>query len=412
MAMKESVLDRFSRYVKINTRSQEESETYPSTACQWDLLRLLEKEMKDLGLKDVELDSWGYLFGTLPGNSPKKVPTLAFLAHVDTSPEVSGEGVKPVLHKNYQGGDIVLPGDPSQVIKAEENPALARQIGNTIITSDGTTLLGSDDKAGIAAILTMADWFLCHPEVKRGPQRIIFNPDEETGTGTLHLDPAKIKADYAYTADGGGLGEIENETFNAAAATVTVKGYNVHPGYAKDKMVNALKIAARFLQMLPAEMCPEKTDGRQGYIHPLHFTGDISEAVVKFILRDFEWSGIEEKVKILEHAAALVRTEHPKATLEVSWKEQYRNMRFYIDKDPKVVEYAMEASRRAGAEPHLLFIRGGTDGSALTLKGLLTPNIFTGGHNFHSKQEWNSVEWMEKAVATLVETVKIWEERA
>lgn len=410
--MQETVLDRFLRYVKVNTCSKEESETYPSTACQWDLLRLLEGEMKTLDLQDVKLDQWGYCFGTLPGNSPKKVPTVAFIAHVDTSPEVSGEGVKPVLHRNYQGGDITLPGDPEQVIKVAENPNLAKQVGHTLITADGTTLLGSDDKAGIAEILTMADHLLSHPEIKRGPLRFVFTPDEEVGMGTAHLETATIAADYAYTVDGGELGEIENETFNAAGATLTVKGFNVHPGYAKDKMVHAGRIAARFVEMLPALAAPETTTGRQGYWHPLSINGDVSNATVKMILRDFEWSGIEAKVKYLEHCVEVLRAQFPRAGIELAWKEQYRNMRYPIDQDPKVVENAMEAARRAGVEPLLHFIRGGTDGSALTLKGLLTPNIFTGGHNFHSKQEWNSVEWMEKAVQVLVETVKVWEERS
>ena len=410
--MKETVLDRFLRYVKVNTRSQEDSETYPSTSCQWDLLRMLEGEMKTLGLLDVKLDRWGYCLGTLPANSPKKVPTVAFLAHVDTSPEVSGEGVKPVLHQNYQGGDIVLPGDPEQVINVSENPNLARQVGHTIITADGTTLLGSDDKAGIAEIMTLVDHLASHPEIKHGPIRVGFNPDEEVGMGTAHLEVAAVAADYAYTVDGGELGEIENETFNAAGATLTVRGFNVHPGYAKDKMVHAGRIAARFVEMLPALAAPETTEKRQGYWHPLSIQGDVSEATVKMILRDFEWPGIEAKVKYLEHCVEVLRAQFPKAAIELAWKEQYRNMRYPIDQDPRVVENAMEAVRRSGAEPLLHFIRGGTDGSALTLKGLLTPNIFTGGHNFHSKQEWNSVEWMEKAVQVLVETVKVWEERA
>jgi tripeptide aminopeptidase len=410
--MYETVLDRFLRYVKVNTRAKEDSDTYPSTPGQWDLLRMLEGEMKALGLHDVTLDRWGYCFGTLPGNSPKKVPTVAFLAHVDTSPEVSGEGVKPVLHRNYQGGDIVLPGDPAQVIKASENPNLARQIGHTIVTSDGTTLLGSDDKAGIAEIMTLVDYLLAHPEIPRGPIRVGFNPDEEVGMGTAHLEAAAVGADYAYTVDGGELGEIENETFNAAAATLTVKGFNVHPGYAKDKMVHAGRIAARFVEMLPALAAPETTAGREGYWHPLSIHGDVSEATVKMILRDFEWAGIEAKVKYLEHGVEVLRAQFPRAGIELAWKEQYRNMRYPIEKDPKVVDHAMEACRRAGVEPKLHSIRGGTDGSALTLKGLLTPNIFTGGHNFHSKQEWNSVEWMEASVRTLVEVVKIWEERS
>ena len=368
--------------------------------------------MKTLGLLDVKLDRWGYCLGTLPANSPKKVPTVAFLAHVDTSPEVSGEGVKPVLHQNYQGGDIVLPGDPEQVINVSENPNLARQVGHTIITADGTTLLGSDDKAGIAEIMTLVDHLASHPEIKHGPIRVGFNPDEEVGMGTAHLEVAAVAADYAYTVDGGELGEIENETFNAAGATLTVRGFNVHPGYAKDKMVHAGRIAARFVEMLPALAAPETTEKRQGYWHPLSIQGDVSEATVKMILRDFEWPGIEAKVKYLEHCVEVLRAQFPKAAIELAWKEQYRNMRYPIDQDPRVVENAMEAVRRSGAEPLLHFIRGGTDGSALTLKGLLTPNIFTGGHNFHSKQEWNSVEWMEKAVQVLVETVKVWEERA
>lgn len=409
--MKKDILDRFLRYVKVNTRSQEGVEKYPSTDCQWDLLKILKKEMEEMGLKEIELDRYGYLFGTLPSNSKKEVPAICFIAHVDTSPEVSGENVKPIIHKNYNGGDIKLPLE-NQIIKYSENPELKRAKGHTIITSSGDTLLGADDKAGIAEILSAIEYLIKHPEIKHGKIRVLFTPDEETGQGTKYLDINKIGAKFAYTVDGGSLGEVENETFNAASMTLKATGYNVHPGYAKDKMVNAIRAVSHFVSLLPPNKSPEATEKREGYIHPLSIQGDVSEAKVKMILRDFEWEGIEEKRRYIEKLKDIVQELYPKTKLEVQFEEQYRNMRYHLEKKPEVVNYAIEAVKRLKIKPVLKYIRGGTDGSALTLKGILTPNLFAGGQNFHSKQEWISLEWMELAAKTIIEIAKIWEEKS
>lgn len=407
--MKEKVLERFIRYVKVNTRSMEGSDSYPSTPCQWDLLNILKKEMEEIGLKEIELDKYGYLFGTLPANTKKNVPPICFIAHIDTSPEVSGENVKPMLHKAYKGGDISLPS--GEIIRYKENPELAKVKGHSIITSSGDTLLGADDKAGIAEILTALEYLIKHPEIKHGKIRVLFTPDEEIGQGTKHLDLKKIGAKFAYTVDGGALGEVENETFNAGAMTLIAKGYNVHPGYAKGKMVNAIRALTHFISLLPSKKSPENTEKREGYIHPLSIQGDVSEAKVKMILRDFEWEGIEEKKNYLEKLKDIVQEIYPKTKLEIQFEEQYRNMRYYLEKNPEVVNYAIEAVKRLKIKPVLKYIRGGTDGSALTLKGILTPNIFAGGQNFHSKQEWISLEWMELATKTIIEIIKIWEEK-
>jgi len=407
--MKEKILERFIRYVKVNTQSKEGSDKYPSTDCQWDLLKILKKEMEEMGLTEIELDSFGYLFGTLPANVKKNVPPICFIAHIDTSPEVSGENVKPLIHKNYDGRDIVLPYE-NQVIKVSENPELTKVKGNAIITSSGDTLLGADDKAGVAEILSAIEYLKEHPEIKHGKIRILFTPDEEVGQGTKYLDLKKIGTKFAYTVDGGSLGEVENETFNAASMTLTATGYNVHPGYAKDKMVNALRAISHFVSLLPPLKSPEATEKREGYIHPLSIQGDVSEAKVKMILRDFEWEGIEEKKKYLENLRDIVQEIYPKTKLELKFEEQYRNMRYHLEKNPEVVNYAIEAVKRLKIKPVLKYIRGGTDGSALTLKGILTPNLFAGGQNFHSKQEWISLEWMELATKTLIEIAKIWAE--
>lgn len=408
--MKEKILERFLRYVKVNTRSMEGSDSYPSTPCQWDLLNILKKEMEEIGLVEIELDKYGYLFGTLPSNTNKNVPPICFIAHVDTSPEVSGENVKPILHKAYKGGDISLPS--GEVIRYKENPELAKAKRHSIITSSGDTLLGADDKAGIAEILTALEYLIKHPEIKHGKIRILFTPDEETGEGTKHLDLKKIGAKFAYTVDGSSLGEVENETFNAASMTITAKGYNVHPGYAKDKMINAIRALTHFVSLLPPKKSPESTEKREGYIHPLSIQGDVSEAKVKMILRDFEWEGIEEKKNYLEKLKDIVQEIYPKTKLEIQFEEQYRNMRYHLEKNPEVVNYAIEAVKRLKIKPILKYIRGGTDGSALTLKGILTPNLFAGGQNFHSKQEWISLEWMELATKTIIEIIKIWEEKS
>lgn len=406
------IVDRFLHYVQLDTQSDPESQTFPSTEGQWDLLRHLKEELEALGLREVVLDQHGYLKGTLPSNHPSQgVPILCFIAHVDTSYEVSGKGVKPQIITNYDGKDIHLPGDSDQVIKVEENPNLKKVIGHDLITSDGTTLLGADDKAGIAEIMTMLEYFVQHPEIPRGTIKVLFTPDEEIGKGTEHLDVASLGADYGYTVDGSTLGEIENETFTAAGGKIIVKGYNVHPGYAKDKLVNAARILGELMVGFPFDEAPETTEEREGYYHPLSLKGDVSQGELQFILRDFEVEGMEKKKNYLRDLVEKIKKKYPKASIELEINDQYKNMRYILEKHPKVVNYALEAVRRAGVEPKLQFIRGGTDGAQLCYKNLPTPNIFAGGQNFHSKQEWISIQWMEKAVATLIELVKIWYEK-
>ncbi|HDP66911.1 MAG TPA: peptidase T [Candidatus Marinimicrobia bacterium] len=415
--MQNTMLDRFFRYVKIDTQSQEGIEDkYPSTAKQKELLSLLVDELKALGLKDAEMDQYGYVMATLPSNlSPgdsKKVPVIGLIAHVDTSPEVSGANVKPIIHKDYQGDDLVLPGDPNQVLRIDENPALRNHIGHDIITSDGTTLLGADDKAGIAEIMTLLEYLRDHPEIKHGALRIGFTPDEEIGAGTKFFDVKKFAADYAYTVDGETVGEIENETFNAAAATFTVHGINVHPGYAKNKLVNAIKIVADIITDLKNDPSPETTEKREGYLHPYILEGGVEKASVKFLIRDFEQAGMKTKAEHLKQVREKISQQYSKAKIELEIKDSYQNMKVKLDEDPKVVDYALEAVSRAGIEPQLQLIRGGTDGARLCFMGLPTPNIFTGGHNFHGKLEWIAVQAMKEAVDTLIELVQIWVEKS
>jgi tripeptide aminopeptidase len=414
---KESVLDRFLRYVKIDTQSQEDSEGYPSTAKQLDLLRTLAGELKDLGVVDATIDAHGYVTGTVPATLPAeqaaKVPVVGFIAHVDTSPAITGAGVKPVIHKNYRGGDIVLPGDPSQVISPKEYPNLEkRYIGMDIVTSDGTTLLGADDKAGVAEIMTAVDLFMRNPGIRRGAIKIGFTPDEEIGAGTKYFDVKAFGADFAYTLDGGPLGEIEFETFNAFLATVKIQGIGVHPGYAKDKLVNAIRVLADIVTRLPKEMAPETTEAREGYIHPYDFQGQAEAVTVKLLLRDFDMEGIEKEKTILTNVVEEVRALYPKARIDLEFKEQYLNMRYPLEKEPRVLKYAEEAIRRTGIEPHYTLIRGGTDGAKLTYSGLLTPNLFAGGEAFHSKIEWVPVQVMEKAIETIVNLAVVWAERS
>ncbi len=415
--MTQSLIERFYRYVKIDTQSQEDVlDRYPSTEKQKDLSALLVKELKALGLHDAEMDEYGYVMATCPGNLSEnqadKVPVIGFLGHVDTSPEVSGKDVKPILQENYQGGDIVLPGDSTQVIKAEDNPELKNNIGNDIITSDGTTLLGADNKAGIAEIMTMLEVLNRNPEIKHGYLRIGFTPDEETGSGTKYFDVKKFGADFAYTVDGGTAGEIENETFTASAAVYKIYGVNVHPGYAKGKLVNGIRIVADIIKLLESEPAPETTEKREGYLHPYVIQGGVEEVTLKLLIRDFDMDGVEEKSKRLKAIQKEVADKYPKANIDLEISESYKNMRYKLDKDPRVVEYAMEAVRRTGMEPRLQLIRGGTDGAKLSFQGLLTPNIFTGGQNFHSKLEWVPVQWMEKTVETLIQLVQIWVEKS
>ncbi|MDZ7393476.1 MAG: peptidase T [candidate division KSB1 bacterium] len=410
--MAQTVVERFLRYVAIDTQSAEDAATFPSTDKQKVLGKMLVEEFQAMGLK-ARMDEHGYVYAELPANGPDTIPTIGFIAHLDTSPDVSGEGVRPIIHRNYQGGDIVLPGDPGVVIRAAENPALANQIGNDIITADGTTLLGADDKAGIAEILTAVEHLLAHPEIPRGPIKIAITPDEEVGQGTKFFDVEAFGADYAYTVDGETVGEIENETFCADTVVLTVHGVNVHPGYAKGKMVNAIKIAAEIIDQLPKNsLSPETTEGREGYLHPNSITGGVEQTTIKFLVRDFTVEGLKRHEELLRVLADKVMARHPRARLEFEVQESYRNMKYKLDEDPKVVEYALEAVRRVGLQPKLSLIRGGTDGARLCYQGLLTPNIFTGGHNFHSRQEWISVQDMEKAVAVLVELVRVWAEKS
>ena len=410
---REALLERFLRYVQKDTQSQEGVEAYPSTAKQTDFLKELAEELKALGLQDVHLDEHSYLTATLPATTSKEVPVIGLIAHVDTSPEVSGANVKPVIHRNYQGQVLRLPGDPDVVLDPAENEELRKHIGEDIITSDGTTLLGADDKAGIAEILTAVEYLLQHPEIEHGKIRLAFTPDEEVGRGTDFFDVKAFGADYAYTVDGESAGQIANETFCADTMTVRFHGVNVHPGYAKGKLVNAIKLVAKFIEKLPKDrLSPETTEGKEGYVHPYVLEGGVEKAEVKLLIRDFTVEGLKEKEDFLAKLAAEVVEEEPRARVETEVKESYRNMRYKLDEEPKVVEYAMEAVRRAGMEPVLSSIRGGTDGARLSYQGLLTPNIFTGGHNFHSKREWISLQDMERAVKTLVNLVQVWAEKA
>lgn len=409
---RDRMMQRFFRYVQRDTQSKEDVDGYPSTATQTKFMRELASELEELGLQDVRLDKHSYLTATIPATTGEKVPVIGLIAHVDTSPEVSGKGVKPVIQRNYQGGPIRLPGDLDVVIDPEENPALSACIGHDIITSDGTTLLGADDKAGVAEIVTAAECLLAHPEIEHGTVRLAFTPDEEVGRGTDFFDVKAFGADYAYTVDGEVVGEIENETFCADSMTVRFLGVNVHPGYAKGKLVNAIKLTSRLIDKLPKDsLSPETTEGREGYVHPHAISGGVETAEVKLLIRDFTVEGLKEKEAALENLARSVVENEPRARVETDVKESYRNMRYKLDGDPKVVDYALEAVRRAGVEPKLASIRGGTDGARLCYEGLLTPNIFTGGHSFHSKREWISLQDMEKAVETLIHLLQVWAEK-
>lgn len=406
-------VDRLLKYVSFDTQSSEQSDTFPSTLKQMELGRELVAQLSEMGALEAEMDSHGYVTATIPATSSKKVPTIGLIAHMDTSPDVSGANVRPLIHRNYRGGDIVLTGEPNVVLRAAENPELANQIGNDIITSDGTTLLGADNKAGIAEIFDAAHYLLRHPEIPHGKIRIGVTPDEEVGNGTQYFSLEKFAADYAYTIDGETAGEVENETFSADSVSIKFKGVNVHPGYAKGKMVNAIKIAADFIQRLPADtLSPESTEKREGYVHPNSITGGVEETTIKFLIRDFTVDGLKEKEEYLKNLVQQVLARWPKAAHEFKVEESYRNMKYKLDQAPGVVEFALEAVRRAGLKPKLNIIRGGTDGSRLSYIGLLTPNIFTGGHNFHSRTEWISIQDMQAAVRTIIELVKVWEEKS
>ena len=413
-SLRDACLKRFLTYVAFDTQSDENSETYPSTAKQLDLLRHLERELRALGLRDAAIDEHGYVFATIPATSKKKnVPVVGFIAHVDTSPEMPGASVKPIVHRNYRGGDIALPDDPAAVLKFADNPWLSDQIGCDIVTASGTTLLGADNKAGVAEIVTAAEYLLAHPEIPHGPIRIGFTPDEEVGNGTKYFDVAKFGAACAYTMDGETRGEIEMETFSADAMTITFQGFNTHPGYAKGKMVNAIKLAADFIDRLPKDRTsPETTDGYEGYVHPYVVHASVDKTSVKLLIRDFKDAGLGDKEAWLESLARETSRDWPGSTVECKVEESYRNMKTVLDDHPQVVENAREAIRRVGLKLREHPIRGGTDGSRLCFMGLPTPNIFAGEHNFHSRLEWVSAQDMELATTVIVELAKVWEERA
>jgi tripeptide aminopeptidase len=407
-----TAVERFLEYVKVDTQSDPHSPTQPSTMKQKDLSRKLVQELQDLGITDAELDEHGYVYATLPSNTDKDVPTICFCSHVDTSPDCSGKDVKPMIHENYQGQDLVLPDDPNQVIRLSDHPKLDNQFGNDIITASGTTLLGADNKAGVAEIMDMVHFFVKNPSVKHGPIRILFTPDEEIGRGVDKVDMEKLNADFGYTVDGEKRGSLEDETFSADAAIVTINGISAHPGFAKGKLVNAIKVAASFLEALPQELSPEATEGREGFLHPHYISGQAEQISLRFILRDFDTSKLEEKAELLRAAAKQAQQKWVGSTIEVEIKEQYRNMKEVLDEHPQVVEYAVEAIKRAGMDPLRSSIRGGTDGSRLSFMGLPCPNIFAGEHAFHSKHEWVSRQDMEKAVMTCVHIACLWEENA
>jgi tripeptide aminopeptidase len=412
--MSDTVLDRFLRYVRYDTQSDERSKTYPSTGTQLVLLRDLAGELRALGLSDAAIDEHGYVMATIPATTRKpNVPTIGFIAHVDTSPEMPGAGVTPIVHRAYDGRDLVLPDDPAVVLRAAEIPWLAEQIGNDIVTASGTTLLGADNKAGVAEIVTAAAHLISHPQIPHGAIRIAFTPDEEVGRGTEHFDVARFGAACAYTMDGGRRGEIEIESFSADAITVTFHGFNTHPGYAKGRMVNAIKVAAAFIDRLPNDsLSPETTEGYDGFVHPYVIQASVERTSVRLLLRDFVTAGLRDKQALIERLAHDAATAFPGARVETSVEESYRNMREVLDQHPHIADYARDAIRRVGLEPHTQPIRGGTDGSRLSFMGLPTPNLFAGEHNFHSRLEWVSVQDMEKAVDVIVELARIWEEQS
>jgi tripeptide aminopeptidase len=408
-----NVLDRFLRYVRYDTQSDERSTTYPSTAKQLVLLGDLAAELRALGLAEAEMDSYGYVTATIPSTLPDShVPTIGFIAHVDTSPEMSGAGVAPLVHPRYDGRDLVLPDDPSVVLRLADIPALGEHIGHDIVTASGTTLLGADDKAGVAEIVTAAEYLLTRRDIPHGAVRLAFTPDEEVGRGTAHFDIDRFGAQYAYTIDGGSRGEVESESFSADALTAAFIGFNTHPGYAKGRMVNAIKVAADFITRLPADrLSPETTEGHEGFVHPYVVQASVERTSVRLLIRDFETAGLLEKEAAVRAFARDAVTRFPGARLEISVEESYRNMKEILDQYPDVVEHACEAVRRAGLEVRRPAIRGGTDGSKLSFMGLPTPNLFAGEHNFHSRLEWVAVQDMEKAVDVIVNLVRIWGEK-
>lgn len=408
-----SASTRFLKYVQIDTQSDPNSSSNPSTEKQKDLSRLLVQELLDLGITDAHLDEWGYVYATIPSNTNKNVPTICFCSHVDTSPDCSGAGVKPIIHFNWDGTDIILPDDPTQVIKVSEHPDLNEQIGNDIITASGTTLLGADNKAGVAEIMAAAEYLVQNPEVKHGTIKILFTPDEEVGRGTEKVDLKKLGADFGYTMDGESLGTLEDETFSADGVSLTIHGISTHPGFAKGKLENAMKIAGDILAALPKDtLSPETTEGMEGFIHPTQISGIQESVKLDFIIRDFTVAGLHEKETFLQNIVNQILINYPNSKVDFKVIEQYRNMKEVLVNHPQVVDFALEAIDQAGLKAEKRSIRGGTDGSRLSFMGLPCPNIFAGEHAFHSKLEWVSVEDMEKATQVIINLVQIWEQRS
>jgi tripeptide aminopeptidase len=407
-----TVTERFLRYVTVDTQSDPLSVSCPSTEKQKDLGRILVAELQEIGLSDAHLDEYGYVYATIPANTGKEnVPVICFCSHIDTSPDCSGYGVKPIVQKNYQGQDLVLPDDPAQVIKFNEHPDLKNQIGNDVVTASGTTLLGADNKAGLAEIMDACYQLVNHPEIKHGKIRILFTPDEEIGRGVDKVDIEKLGAYAGYTIDGESAGNMENETFSADGAKLTIKGVSAHPGFAKGKMESAIKIAGEIIVKLPPGLSPEGTNGMEGFVHPVAISGHVEMATIDFIVRDFDDEKLKDHANIIREIAGEVLKSYPKSSFGLEVKPQYRNMKNVLNNHPEIVEYGMEAIKRAGLYAKLCSIRGGTDGSRLSFMGLPCPNIFAGEHAFHGKQEWVSVQDMQKAVETILHLCMVWEER-
>jgi tripeptide aminopeptidase len=409
-----SVLERFLRYVQIDTQSDPNSTSFPSTARQRNLSVLLAAELQELGVSDAHVDEHGYVYATIPSNSEKEdVPVICFCSHVDTSPDVTGANVKPLVHRNWDGSDIVLPDDPKQVLRIRELHDLDQQVGNDIVTASGTTLLGADNKAGVAEIMAAAELLMRRPDIRHGAVKILFTPDEEVGRGTEKVDLVKLGADFGYTVDGEAAGTLEDETFSADGVTITVHGVSTHPGYAIGKLENALKIASEILARLPKNaLSPETTEGKEGFIHPVQIEGIQEKAVLRFIIRDFDTSGLADKENLLKEITDEVMKGYPNSTAEFVVQEQYRNMKEVLDQYPQVIANALTAMEKVGLTPIRQSIRGGTDGSRLSFMGLPCPNIFAGEHAFHSRLEWVSVQDMEKAVEVIVSLCQVWEENA
>ena len=408
-----TVTERFLRYVQIDTQSDPLSNSQPSTGKQKVLAALLVKELKAMGIEDAHLDEFGYVYATIPSNTQKTVPVICFCAHIDTAPDCSGTGVKPIVHKAYNGQDIRLPDDPTQVISPSEHPYLKKKVGEDIITASGKTLLGADDKAGVAVIMDMANYMTRHPHVSHGTIKILFTPDEEVGRGVDNVDIKKLGAEFGYTLDAGERGAYEDETFSADGVTITIHGVSAHPGYAKDKLVNAMKIAASFLESLPGDrLSPETTDGREGFVHPVHIDGIAEKVTIQFIIRDFVTAKLKEYEDYLREKLESVIQQYPGSSADFTVREQYRNMKEVVDRYPKVSEHAKEAIRRSGIDVLAMSARGGTDGSRLSFMGLPCPNIFTGEMAFHGKHEYVSIQDMQKSVETIVHLAMIWEENA